>query len=458
MHCPDEPGDTDRRGHCIAAFCLTVEASLYSIGRSGPANWRERKLQLEIKMEDQLRDYVRAAKSHLASLADAKNAYDVVRSAMLAEVNAIVDEREAGKCVIPELEFAQIQSNEVSSDTRARIRRRGCVVVRGVFERARAEDWNGELGDYISDNDYLTKAKEKAGLDTYFAGLKSGAPQIFGLYWSKPQVMARQAESMAATKRFLNRLWDVAGPMGPEFDPDNDYAYADRTRRREPGDTTLGLSPHMDSGSYERWLDPAYQKIYAAIFSGHWQDYDPWKATFRTQTREYASPAVCSMFRTFQGWTALTRQGPNDGTLSLFPVANSIGYFLLRALQEDVPDDDLCDAAPGRALGASAKWHADILSGMTSIPTVAPGDTVWWHPDVIHSVADEHKGTEYANVIYIGASPRCSKNEAYARKQAQAFLAGTSAPDFAAEDYEVDFVGRATMEDLTELGRRQMCL
>ena len=28
---------------------------------------------------------------------------------------------------------------------------------------------------------------------------------------------------------------------------------------------------------------------------------------------------ICSAFRTFQGWTALTRQGPGDGTLKLVP-------------------------------------------------------------------------------------------------------------------------------------------
>jgi len=164
------------------------------------------------------------------------------------------------------------------------------------------------------------------------------------------------------------------------------------------------------------------------------------------------------MFRTFQGWTALTAQGPNDGTLSLLPIANSIAYFLLRALQDDVAADDLCGAMPGRALGATTKWHSELMPGLVSIPQVEPGDTVWWHPDVIHSVADEHAGDDFANVIYIGASPRCPKNAAYAAKQAQSFLAGKSAPDFAAEDYEVDFKGRATIDDLTALGRAQMGL
>jgi len=35
---------------------------------------------------------------------------------------------------------------------------------------------------------------------------------------------------------------------------------------------------------------------------------------------------------------------------------------------------------------------------------------------------------------------------------------GKSPPDFAAEDYEVDFKGKFTIEDLSDLGRTQMAL
>lgn len=409
-------------------------------------------------MDELIKAYITTTKQRLRSQQNVAAAFQDVRDHLCRDVDAISKRAATGQSTIPELSYAHIRDGKVSDTLRNSIRQSGAAIIRGVFPRQQAEDWNAELGAYIEDNDYITKAKEKAGLDTYFSSLDAGSPQIFGLYWSKPQVLARQAESMATTKQFLNRLWNVSGPMGDEFDPDQDYAYADRTRRRRPGDTTLGLSPHMDSGSYERWVDPAYQRIYGPIFEGSWQDYDPWQATFRTQTREYSSPAVCSMFRTFQGWTGLTSQGPGDGTLSLIPSARSIAYFLLRALQDDVPEDDLCGATPGRALSADPQWHADILQGLVSIPVVEPGDTVWWHPDIIHSVADAHTGTDFANVIYIGASPKCAKNEAYMRKQAGHFLAGKSAPDFAAEDYEVDFTGRATIDDLTELGRRQMGL
>jgi len=191
-------------------------------------------------MQETIKPYVTAAKTHLRGLSDVKATFDDVQSAMLREVETIQTLQAQGKPVIPEVSYDSIAQGAVSDAVRADIRHRGCAIIRGVFDRARVEDWNAEVGDYIA--------------RTYFSELASGAPQIYGLYWSKPQVMIRQDPAMAATKRFLNRLWDVAGPMGDEFDPDHDYVYADRTRRRSPGDTTLGLSPHMDSGSYERWV------------------------------------------------------------------------------------------------------------------------------------------------------------------------------------------------------------
>jgi uncharacterized protein DUF1479 len=85
-----------------------------------------------------------------------------------------------------------------------------------------------------------------------------------------------------------------------------------------------------------------------------------------------------------------------------------------------------------------------------------PGDTIWWHPDLLHAVKDRHDGAGYSNVMYIGAAPYCRKNANYLERQKPAFLKGESAPDFAPENYEVDYRGRTTLADLTELGQRQM--
>ena len=92
-------------------------------------------------------------------------------------------------------------------------------------------------------------------------------------------------------------------------------------------------------------------------------------------------------------------------------MAEGISYVLLRALQDDVPDDELCD---------------------------------------------EHNGHDYASVIYIGSAPDCAKNRAYLPRRKEAFLTGGSPPDFAPMNFETAFKGRASMDDLTKLGRAQM--
>ena len=64
----------------------------------------------------------------------------------------------------------------------------------------------------------------------------------------------------------------------------------------------------------------------------------------------------------------------------------------------------------------------------------------------------------YSNVVYVGSTPYCKKNMKYIKKQSLKFLEGKSPPDFAAEDYEVNYKNRATIDDLTDLGKEQLAL
>jgi Protein of unknown function (DUF1479) len=414
---------------------------------------REENMREEGESKFGVADQIIAFKRALAPRRKAlRRAFDEVKNHVRHAADVLRADMACGRPVVPEIAYSDIRSGSVSDGTRQAIRRTGCAVVRGVFPPSVASDWFAELGAYLEANNYEQREVEKRNLDKYFSALKAGKPQIFNVYWSKPQVMARQDPKLAETRAFLDHLWTYKGV----FNPDIQCTYADRVRRREPGDKTLGLSPHMDAGTVERWLDPGYQKVYECVFTGDWRRYDPFDGIHRLKTREIPSPAVCSVFRTYQGWTALTRQGPHDGTLRLIPIADAICYVLLRALQDDVAEGDLCGAKPGRALGISPEWHKELIAGMVSIPEVQPGDTAWWHPDICHAVGEEHAGEEYASVIYIGSAPDCAKNRAYLSNQKAAFLAGRSAPDFAAMDFEVDFKGRAMETDLTELGRRQM--
>ena len=263
---------------------------------------------------------------------------------------------------------------------------------------------------------------------------------------------------MVAVRGFLNGFWQHESEGRVWFDPSRDTAYPDRVRRRAPGSDSGGLSAHTDSGSIERWLLPASQQVFRHVFSGNWRAYDPWDGAYRTEVHEYPSTVMCSAFRTFQGWTALSDMQPTEGVLHTVPIPNAMAYLLLRALADDVAADDLCGAANGQALPVDERWHSVLLPALTPIPAVEPGDTVWWHGDMIHSVGSVSDQQGWGNVMYIPASPHCEKNAAYAEACGQAFLSGASPSDFAAEDYEASWSGRMKPQDLNAVGREQLGL
>ncbi|MDO5059903.1 MAG: DUF1479 domain-containing protein [Neisseria sp.] len=390
-----------------------------------------------------------------AALPDYRRVFEEVREHIAAQVAEIQAVRAAGGNPVPVLQADEMMAGNISEAQKAAIRKRGCVVVKGVFDRARAEQWNRDIGDYLENNRF-EEALKNAAEDHYFGTLNEGKPQIYGVYWSKPQVEARQDARMREVQCFLNGLWQTESGGKQHFDPENIVSYADRVRRRPPKSKPLGLSPHVDSGTIERWLDDNFRYVYRHIFSGNWRDYNPFDGDGRTEVREIPSPANASVFRTFQGWTSLSPQRTRGGTLKLVPIADAMSYILLRALQDDVPEDDFCGAQPKRALGVFPQWHQLLLDAECPIPDMEAGDCVFWHCDVVHSVEAEHLGEFDSNVMYIGVAPRCAKNEAYLSGQWAAFVEGKSPPDFAPDDFETAFSGRATEADLTELGKAQL--
>ncbi|WP_274585400.1 DUF1479 domain-containing protein [Neisseria leonii] len=399
---------------------------------------------------------IQAVKQQIkAKLPDYKRVFDEVADHIDTQVAEIRAELAAGKHPVPQLDADDIVNGTVTAEQIARIRRRGCLVVHGVFDRERAEQWNRDIGAYLDGNNF-EEALKHAAEDHYFGTLAAGKPQIYGVYWSKPQVEARQDERMKAVQCFLNGLWQTESNGKQHFDPNNIISYADRVRRRPPKSKPLGLSPHVDSGTIERWLDDNFRYVYRHIFNGNWRDYNPFDGDGRTEVREIPSPANASVFRTFQGWTSLSPQRKNGGTLKLVPIADAMSYILLRALQDDVADDDLCGAQPMRTLGIYPQWHQLLLDAECPIPDMEAGDCVFWHCDVVHSVEAEHNSPYDSNVMYIGCAPRCAKNEAYLDGQWAAFVDGKSPPDYAPDNFEVNFQDRATEADLTDLGRTQL--
>lgn len=372
--------------------------------------------------------------------------FDALDEALREELSAVAA---AGSGAVPEVAWADIAAGTVPPALLARVRSAGCVVVRGVFPASQATAWDGEIADYLARNDADGRTRARIGADRYAKRWRGGRPQMYSVYWSAPQVQARQSAALAGVRAWLNGLWRA----GDAFDPSADCTYADRVRRRAPGDSTLALGPHIDGGTVGRWLGQGAHP-YRAVFAGG--GFDPFDAEGRTAPPDAAEANACGVSRAWQGWTALTAQGPGDGTLQVLPIARAIEWVLLRPFAADVPAASLCGAEAASALWLTPQWHATLLQALVPIPRVAPGDTVWWHPDLIHAVEAVHGGTTESNVMYIPAAPDCPRNRAFLARQLPSFISGSSPPDFPADHLETDFAGRAGAALLTPLGRRQM--
>lgn len=373
----------------------------------------------------------------------------------LAEIERL---KASGDPVWPVLDYRDVAAGCVPESVREQIKRRGCAVIKGHFPREQALAWDQSMLAYL-DHNRFDDIYQGPG-DSFFGSLEASRPEIYPIYWSQAQMQARQSEQMASVQSFLNRLWTFERDGKRWFDPDISVIYPDRIRRRPPGTTSKGLGAHTDSGALERWLLPAYQRVFARVFGGQIDSYDPWDAAHRTEVEEYTvdNTTKCSVFRTFQGWTALSDMIPGQGLLHVVPIPEAMAYILLRPLLDDVPEDELCGVAPGRVLPVSEQWHPLLIKALTSIPALEAGDSVWWHCDLIHSVAPVTDQQGWGNVMYIPAAPMCDKNRVYAHKVRAALELGASPGDFPREDYETDWRDRFTPADLNRNGRRALAM
>jgi hypothetical protein len=235
---------------------------------------------------------------------------------------------------------------------------------------------------------------------------------------------------MAKVQAFLNGQWTSESDGVQWFDPNRDSLYPDRIRRRPPGADSKGLGTHLDPGTLDLWMTEAYQKAFRHLFDGTVEEYDPWDASHRTAGPQYPGSTMCSAFRTFQGWTALSDMDHDQGVLHTVPIPEAMGCLMLRPLLDDVADDDMCGVTVNQVFPASEQWHPLLLQALSGIPDVKAGDSVWWHADMIHSVAPVTDQQGWGNVMYIPAAPWCPRNETYAASVRDAFLTGSSPSDF----------------------------
>jgi Gig2-like len=356
---------------------------------------------------------------------------------------AVAEVEERGSDIVPAISMKDIEDDKIDHHMRAEIRKRGVVIVRGVVPQSEMKEWHRQVHEYIK------AVPESRGFNA----------QILQLYWAKPQVAARQHRRLAQAKQFLNRLWRYRSDKKMFFDPDRDYAYADRMRVREAHDTSLSLGPHIDNGSIERWQDVGHQLVYRDIFNGEWEKFNAFDAEFRNEAREIMIADGSTFFRTFQGWLAVTAQGEGDGTLQVVPfLREALAYVLLRPLVGDESHTPtFCGTGLGVSQSVTAECHQPLIEALVTIPRVEPGDFVVWHPDLIHAVEPKNSGDSESSVLYVPVSPVCKKNAFYMHSQLQSFLKGQSPPDYPRLHLEQQYAeSRASVSMLTDLGRQQM--
>jgi Protein of unknown function (DUF1479) len=106
----------------------------------------------------------------------------------------------------------------------AKLRRRGCLVVRGHFDREQALGWDREIVRYVEDNEFFENYR---GPGDDFFGTVGSKPEIYPIYWSRAQMQARQSEEMARVQAFLNGQWKSQSGGVQWFDPERDSLYPD---------------------------------------------------------------------------------------------------------------------------------------------------------------------------------------------------------------------------------------
>ena len=138
---------------------------------------------------DHIDEEIKIAKSELyVGAVDFKKAFNLMDAKIDCDIREIEKLISRGKSPVPEISFHDLSSAD--NNFADIVRKRGCVIVRNVFSKSRVDQWNENLLDYVRENNYFDKQAQKVEMDQYFSSLGSGKPQIFGLYWSRPQMEA----------------------------------------------------------------------------------------------------------------------------------------------------------------------------------------------------------------------------------------------------------------------------
>ena len=101
-----------------------------------------------------------------------EDVFSVVEQRVSAEVDEILAARHRGEAIWPVIDYADIESGDVPAGTLAKLRRRGCLVVRGHFDRGQALAWDRDMVDYVESNAFFENYRGPG--DDFFAAWAPG--------------------------------------------------------------------------------------------------------------------------------------------------------------------------------------------------------------------------------------------------------------------------------------------
>ncbi|CCM02223.1 uncharacterized protein FIBRA_04303 [Fibroporia radiculosa] len=374
---------------------------------------------------------------------------------LLVELEQVTAEiTDQGTEYVPQVTFSELAN--LGPERVEEIRRKGSVVVRDVVDDAEASSWKDWLQEYVSTN---------PGID----GFPVEDKQFFQLYWTKSQVRARGHPNVLAVTSWLNNMYHVkSGAKIENVDLSTPLIYADRFRIRHPGVQWDAHPPHVDGGGIERWEDPTFRKCFADLLNGNWRDHDPYDLENRINARSsmYGRAGQATVFRTYQGWLAVSETAPREGTLQVFPsVYLSNAYTILRPFFRQIPGTENALDAKNWEYGTYLiarfprcllyrDWVPRALAKHQDAPTHEARKN---YGDVVHAVEKEHTGTGDSAVMYIPAVPFTPQNAAYVARQKENFVKGIAPPDFPATNGEGSYAGVGRPEDIeSPIGKRAM--
>lgn len=370
------------------------------------------------------------------------------------------------------------------------LKEKGVAVIRNVISPEDAETWKSTLDQYLDHNPH-TKISLAESRDLY----------EIELFWSLAQLNTRSHPNILAAQKFLmTECWHHPAEANTRISTRYPVTYADRLRitlpkpnpdESERSPPCAPVHPRVDGGSVERWEADGYggkTGTYRAVWSGAWEDYDPWDGTARLNVNSdlYNGECACSVFRMFQGMVSLSVGSTGEEeTASMricgLPLRLATAYWLLRPLfspkqSKDAGAEAFLDASnwtlePTQSpilhgaspchwqeLNAVLHPHLQLDKTLLSLPPLNPGDYVVWHPDMIYSTctpttasrATSPKNPQLygypppprrhhsrpstpaptSTLLYIPACPLTQTNALFLARQRKAFLLGFPGPDF----------------------------